>query len=186
VLKYPNLKKLNTKSVNYANKGMTLENDIEISNIYYLNNNIACIHKKPTPVQIVKVEYPARNKAKITEAYYRVASTTDYNGVYKSRYIDFDAKECSSATSFSLNNVKEHQLKHLENVHLMGGIAFLIIKFNVYNEHYYVSYSFLKEYINNNKKKSISYNDIKANCHLIKYSLSPRLDYLSVIDQYLS
>ena len=92
-MKYPNQKKAIIKTQNYANLGMTLEKDLDLSNSYYLNYNIAVIHKKPTPVQVVNVSYPARNKAKITEAYYKTPSTTDYNGIYKGKYLDFDAKE---------------------------------------------------------------------------------------------
>ena len=74
--------KSSTKKANMAkaNLGMDLEEMINESNEYYLNNDFAVIHKKPTPVQIVKVEYPMRSKAVITEAYYKTPSTTDYYG----------------------------------------------------------------------------------------------------------
>lgn len=42
----------------YSNRGMTLEADLNETNQYYLVNGIAVIHKKPTPVQIVNVDYP--------------------------------------------------------------------------------------------------------------------------------
>src|SRR5690625_2214371 len=61
--------KRKSKQINYTNRGMTLEDDINITNEYYLNNNLAIIHKKPTPVQIVNVHYPKRSAAVITEAY---------------------------------------------------------------------------------------------------------------------
>lgn len=92
-LNFPTIKKQRQKVVNKANLGMDLEQMINESNTYYLNNDIAVIYKKPTPVQIVRVDYPSRNKAVITEAYYKVPSTTDYNGIYQGKYIDFDAKE---------------------------------------------------------------------------------------------
>ena len=77
----------------FSNRGMTLEEDLNETNEYYRERNIAIIHKKPTPVQIVKVDYPKRSAAVIKEAYFKQASTTDYNGVYKGKYIDFEAKE---------------------------------------------------------------------------------------------
>ena len=40
---------------------MSLEEELNETNQYYLTHNIACVHKKPTPLQIVKVDYPARS-----------------------------------------------------------------------------------------------------------------------------
>ena len=42
---------------------MSLEEELNETNQYYLTHNIACVHKKPTPLQIVKVDYPARSAA---------------------------------------------------------------------------------------------------------------------------
>ena len=80
----------------FANRGMRFEEAINQSNAYYLNRQAAVIHKKPTPIQIVKVDYPRRSAAVIKEAYFREASTTDYNGVYRGHYLDF---VCSSLTA---------------------------------------------------------------------------------------
>ena len=54
---------------------------------------IAVIHKKPTPIQIVKVDYPRRSAAVIKEAYFTQASTTDYNGVYRGFYLILKQKK---------------------------------------------------------------------------------------------
>lgn len=90
MINYPNGKKsagsIALKSA--ANRGMSLEDDLNVTNDYYLQLKKANIHKKPTPVQIVHVDYPKRTAAKITEAYFKVPSTTDYNGVYRGRAID--------------------------------------------------------------------------------------------------
>ena len=86
-MNFPNKKTKEKKPVNKANLGMDLESVINDSNEFYLANDIAVIHKKPTPVQIVKVDYPMRSKAVITEAYYKIPSTTDYNGIYRRKVI---------------------------------------------------------------------------------------------------
>lgn len=70
-------------NIEYGGRGMSLEKDIEHSNAFYLKSDIAVIHKKPTPVQIVNVNYPKRSKAVINEAYFRTPSTTDYNSIIK-------------------------------------------------------------------------------------------------------
>ncbi len=165
---------------------MDLEEAINQSNAYYLNNNIAVIHKKPTPVQIVKVDYPSRNKAVIKEAYYKTPSTTDYNGIYKGKYIDFDAKENHNKTAFPLANVSAHQVEHLKNVQEHGGIAFLLVAWNKYNEYYLLPFDVLNEYWEASLKdgrKSIPYNAFKERAYLVKEGYLPRINYLRVIDE---
>lgn len=44
--------------VTYGKRGMSLEDDLNDTIAYYLTHEIAVIHKKPTPVQIVSVDYP--------------------------------------------------------------------------------------------------------------------------------
>lgn len=87
-------------NIDYGGRGMSLENDIERSNQFYLRNQRAVIHKKPTPIQVVHVDYPKRSQAVIKEAYFRTPSTTDYNGIYNGLYIDFEAKETKNKTHF--------------------------------------------------------------------------------------
>ena len=54
--------------VAFGKRGMNFEAEINATNEYYLSRGLAVIHKKPTPIQIVKVDYPQRSRAKITEA----------------------------------------------------------------------------------------------------------------------
>lgn len=181
MVNYPNGKKtlLSQKTTNQ--RGMILEDDINLSNEYYLSHNIAIIHKKPTPIQVVKVSYPKRTLAKITEAYFRKPSTTDYNGIYKGKYIDFEAKE-THKDSFPLNNINEHQIKHLKNVKIHGGIAFVIIAFCRRNELYLVDASFIIKMYELATSSFITYQEIVEQGHLINQGYHPRLDYLSIID----
>ena len=190
MINYPIKRKQLEKTINYANLGMTLESDIEASNSYYLNHGIAVIHKKPTPIQVVNVSYPARNKAKITEAYYKTPSTTDFNGVYRGFYVDFDAKETNSKTSMPLKNVHPHQIAHLNDVTKQGGIAFLIVHFKKYNEYFLLPFRILKKYWDNQKneengRKSIPYQAFKDDAIPIKFGYQPRLNYLQAVDQLL-
>lgn len=181
-------KRTSNKLSSMSNMGMTLENDVEETNIYYLETKRAVIHKKPTPIQVVDVSYPSRNKAKIVEAYYRTPSTTDFNGIYKGYYLDFDCKETKSPTSIPLANIHVHQIEHLKNITDAGGIGFLLIYFKAHNEHYYLPFEVLYRYYLNSLKggrKSIPYKTFQKEAYLIKFSLNPRLDYLSVIDEYI-
>ena len=112
----------------YGNRGMTLEEDINLTNIYYKEKNIALIYKKPIPIKVLKIN---STKTRIQDAFYETKSTLDYSGIYKEKYIEFDAKETNSKTSFPLNNIHKHQIEHIKNVLFYKGIAFLIIRFNL-------------------------------------------------------
>ena len=182
-MNYPNKKNTFNKSIiTYGNRGMSLESDVNNSNKYYLENDIAVIYKKPTPVKVINLNYKTN---KIDEAYYEVPSTTDYNGIYKGKYIDFDAKETNSKTSFPLTNIHKHQIDHLIKVKDHGGISFLIIRFNTLNETYLFETKFLQEFINNNERKSIPYNYIKDNGYLIEESYYPRLKYIEILNKII-
>ncbi|WP_283678737.1 Holliday junction resolvase RecU [Lentilactobacillus sp. Marseille-Q4993] len=193
-IKYPNGKKYSFKddilskessSVEFSNRGMTLEDEINRSNEYYLNNGIAVIHKKPTPIQIVAVDYPKRSAAKIKEAYFRRASTTDYNGVYRGRYIDFDAKETKSATSFPLKNFHAHQIEHMRACLQQQGICFAIIKFVTDQSVFLFKASDLIPYWDNQEhggRKSIPRQVIHDKGYQIDYKITPLIPYLSAVD----
>lgn len=182
-MNYPNNIKKISHRINYGNRGMNLENDLNDTNNYYLQNNIAVIHKKPTPITIVAVDYKSRTDAIIKEAYFKTPSTTDYNGVYKGKYIDFEAKETKNKKGFPLINIHTHQLKHLESVINAGGIAFLIIRFTSYNETYLISANKFLNYIDEQKKKNIPIKFFKENGYILKEKYKPRLDYLKIIEQ---
>lgn len=187
---YPNKKNivldnpLNHDKRYTAGRGMNLEEAISESNQYYLDHDLAIIYKKPTPIQIVKVEYPVRTAAKITEAYYRKPSTTDYNGLYKGCYIDFEAKETKFKNRFPFANIADHQVEHLKHIKDHGGIAFLIIAFTSLDEVYLLDASYMINHYYQKSPRHLSYDFIKKMGHLIKQSYAPRLDYLKIVDEF--
>lgn len=182
-MNYPNKKEHTNKThIEYGNRGMTLESDINSSNKYYLDNDIAVIYKKPTPIKAVKVDY---SKNKITEGYYEIPSTTDYNGIYKGKYIDFEAKETKSKTSFPISNIHKHQIKHLVRVIEHGGISFIIIRFTTINKTFLIFTKDFTNYFENNIKKSISLSYIEEKGFLIKDGYNPIVDYLSIVDKFI-
>lgn len=171
----------NIKSKSAANRGMNLEDDINSSNEYYKNKNICLIYKRPTPINIVKVDYS--KGARIIDAYFEKQSTTDYNGVYKGKYIDFEAKNTTNKTSFPLHNIYMHQIEHLKQVLFFGGIAFFIIEFQSYDEIFLLDAKDVIEAFESGKRKSIPYDQIKEKGIEIKKSFNPRLDYIKAVDE---
>jgi recombination protein U len=182
-MRYPmGLKVVHNKDVYYGNRGMSLENDLNDTNNYYLIHDIAVIYKKPTPIVINRVDYKSRSDAIIKEARFKIPSTTDYNGIYRGRYIDFEAKETKNKTSFPLSNIHKHQLEHLRSIIKHGGIAFIIVRFISFNETYYVSAEDLFFFLDNTSRKSIPYDFFKEKGHLIIDRYNPRVDYISIVD----
>ncbi|WNS73996.1 Holliday junction resolvase RecU [Bacillus sp. DTU_2020_1000418_1_SI_GHA_SEK_038] len=177
------------KKWSYSNRGMTLEEDINETNEYYLANGIASIHKKPTPVQIVQVDYPKRSAAVIKEAYFKQASTTDYNGVYKGRYIDFEAKETKNLTSFPLKNFHDHQIVHMETILKQDGICFVLLRFSSTEDIFLLEAEHLLMFWKRMKdggRKSITKDEIEALGHQIPLGYNPRIDYIKKIDYLYS
>ena len=173
------------KQIDYKNRGMSLEGELNFSNEYYREIEKAYIYKKPTPIKITKVDYPSRDKAVIKEAFFTIPSTTDYNGLYKGKYIDFEAKETKSKTSFTLANIHPHQIKHIEHIHNNGGIAFLIVRFTTLDETYLLLAKDFLEFIKDSKRKSLPISFFREKAYLIKDSYQPRIDYLKVIDEVM-
>ncbi len=196
-IRYPNGKKYTQpaevpkprqlkKEATFSNRGMTLEDDINETNAYYLNRSMAVIHKKPVPVQIVRVDYPARSAAVIKEAYFRQASTTDYNGIYKGKYIDFEAKETNIASSFPLKNFHEHQITHMKQVEEHGGIAFVIIRFSKTDELFFLPFHALYVFwcrMLEGGRKSITKNELIKESIPLSLGLAPRIPFLDAVEK---
>ncbi|MDD4531941.1 MAG: Holliday junction resolvase RecU [Bacilli bacterium] len=192
MIKYPNgevydpiklkrERKRTYKCDNASNRGMSLEKDISLSCDYYNSRNVTCIYKRPTPIKVVRMD--KIDKAKIVEGYFSMKSTTDYNGIYRGKYMDFEAKETESKTSFSFKNIRSQQLSHLRKVHALGGIAFFVIRFKQYQETYLVDAMTLLDYMDLNIRKSFPYSFIKENGVLIEEAYCPRLKLTAAIDQ---
>lgn len=191
IFKEPSQPSLNTtsakKKILFGDRGMTLEEEINESNKYYRSHGVAVIYKKPTPIQIVKVDYPKRSRAVIKEAYFRQASTTDYNGVYNGYYVDFEAKETKNKNTFPLKNFHQHQIDHLKLCEQQGGICFVIIKYVALKRYFVMPADNLFEHWDAQKTgaKSIQLKDI-VNCSIeIEANYDPTLPYIDAVRQLI-
>ena len=180
-------KQANTKnSVSFSNRGMNFEEAINESNTYYLAHGTAVVHKKPTPLQIVKVDYPKRSAAVIKEAYFTQASTTDYNGVYRGFYLDFEAKETKNKTSFPLKNFHQHQVTHFVECLKQNGICFVLLYFSSLNRCFFLSAAhFITYWDELGGKKSVSLAQIEKDGIEIKEGVLPRIPYIDAVTAYL-
>ncbi|WP_308150125.1 Holliday junction resolvase RecU [Spiroplasma sp. AdecLV25b] len=109
----------------YANRGMFLEAIINYT-IEIINNEKRALIFKHNPLTM-------NNK----HGKFMEKSNVDYHGIYKGKYLCFEAKSTKSLT-LPWNNFKIHQLEYLENVFNLGGISFIIIYFWQYDEYFLV------------------------------------------------
>ncbi|MBO5528133.1 MAG: recombination protein U [Bacilli bacterium] len=174
-------KKKMTMKISPGNRGMDFEAEINQTNDYYKEKDLAVFSKRPTPINIVKVDYS--RGAKITEAYFETQSTTDYNGVYKGHYVDFEAKSVHGKTSFPLANIPRQQIEHLKYVLHHGGIGFFLIRFVTKEETFLVPASYVIDFYEKRERASIPLEDIRANGYLIPVGYRPRYDFLPLIDE---
>lgn len=182
MINYPTTKKVsdyqNNKVRNTANQGMALEEMLNKTNEYYTQREIAFISKRPTSVKVLKTS----DKYKITEAVFLAPSTLDYVGVYKGRYLDFEAKETISKKGFPMANISEHQIKAMENIIKHDGITFAIIFLRSFNKIYLVDGQVLIDsYIS--KQNIIPYEQIKMVGTLIKEGYFTPVDYIKVVNE---
>lgn len=178
-MKYPNSSMTFQKNLVYANRGMNLESKINEANKYYIDNDIAFIYKKPTPINIVSVD---KNKI-ITKAYFKEVSTLDYNGIYKGKYIEFDAKETKNKSSFPLNNISNHQLEYIKKILKHNAIVFLII--NINDTNILFPGKELIKFINLSNSKSIKYEYLVKNGYLIGNYKNIEVNYIKELDKLL-
>lgn len=184
-MKYPSGIVMKSQKIKtYGNRGMNFEADINITNEYYLKNNMAVIYKKPTPITINKVDYHSRVDAVIKEAHFKTPSTTDYNGIYKGKYIDFEAKE-TKLNYFPISNIHKHQILHLKRIISHGGIGFILVHFSCQDKVYLLMGEDLFQFIEKEKRKSIPINYFEEKGYLIKPKYNPRIDYLEILDNIL-
>ncbi|WP_262314658.1 Holliday junction resolvase RecU [Lacticaseibacillus parakribbianus] len=173
------------RPVSYGGRGMTLEDELNQSNQFYRAANKAVVYKKPTPLQIVKVDYPSRAQAVVKEAYFKTPSTTDYNGVYQGYYLDFDAKETKNKQSFPLKNFHPHQVAHFNACLAQAGICFVVIRFVTLRRLFVYPASALNRYWQASLadgRKSIPLKEIETHGFELHPKLQPPVPYLDGVD----
>lgn len=186
MIHYPTKRKPQKSSaISTKNRGMSLEHDLNLSNEYYRVHELANVHKKPTPIQVVSVSYPSRNQAKIVEAYYKTPSTTDYNGVTQGVYFDFEAKEVTDMQRFSLQRIHQHQIQHLRSVVKHQGCAFLILRFVKHDVTFFVPFEKFDREYSTTKRASIPLSWFQSECDIIPQGFAPPIDYLPYVVKWI-
>lgn len=123
-------------------------------------------YRKEGKAYIIKVHTkatPIRNGSRIVKVVYNEKSDClDYIGLLPNgKPIVFEAKTCANKTSFPLNNIKDYQFDLFDELYNYIDDLFYIIEFREHNEVYLVQAYKIKEFRENNTRKSIPYKDFK-------------------------
>lgn len=104
----------------HANRGMAFEAALNWQHAQYEEQGAAQVHKQYLPTLPVKDAKWAKIIGK---------STVDYVGqLAGGRFVAFDAKDCKDK-AIELRKLQEHQLKFLTRADALGGLAFVLVRF---------------------------------------------------------
>ena len=157
-------------------RGSLLEELINKTNDIYRENGLALIQKIPTPITPVEMN----EKKQITLAYFDMKSTVDYIGAVQGIPVCFDAKECHS-TTFTLNNIHEHQVRFMEDFERQKGIAFFLIHFTGQDKFYYLRLRLLMDFWerrNQGGRKSFRMDELEQDFFIEMSDIIPYLFYI--------
>lgn len=167
---------------NHARRGMGLEGLIEYANTLYLQKDIAVITKRPTPIKVTRML-----RGRITDGVYEKPSTVDFNGAYRGKPVEFEAKSTQELNRFDLKNVEEHQVQHLEACQRHGAICFFLIEFAKHGTVYLLPYEAFRHFWSRRQPgtrgtQSIALTELELNAYEVD-SGRVGLDYLKVVDK---
>ena len=97
----------------------------------------AALREGKTPEDINASLIASYEPRRIDEAYFQEKSTTDFVGIYKGKYIDFECKE-TIHDEVPYHMIREQQYRHLELITSLGGIGFFLVSFKRAEEVYLI------------------------------------------------
>lgn len=164
-------------------RGSTLEDMVNRTNEKYREGGLALIQKIPTPITPINIDKQSRH---ITLAYFDQKSTVDYIGAVQGIPVCFDAKESATST-FSLQNIHEHQVEFMKDFEKQEGVAFFLIYYTATDTLYYLRFRDLFpfwERSRNGGRKSFRYDELDEKW-VIPKKRGVMVPYLSMIQMDL-
>lgn len=162
------------------NMGMQFEADITKSCDFYREKGLSDIYKRPTPIKVVKMS--KTHPGMIEEAYFEEKSTTDYVGIYKGKYIDFECKE-TIHDSIPHHMIREQQYRHLDNILRLGGIGFFLVSFKRHEKVFLIKAEILLKEEKENPHRGFPLSFFEENGTLVERSYLPPYKLLDAIDK---
>jgi len=159
------------------NKGMFLEEILNLTNQKYLEEKRCFVTKIPTSLKVIK----GQNQTKIA---YQENFNCDYIGCYQGQYFEFEAKE-TDLRAFSFYNLRKNQIAKLNLIVQNQGIGFVIIYFNYYDRYFLVNWLTF-QHTNFKNKKTIPLEWFIENSFELFIQHNLTLDYLPIINRLIN
>lgn len=172
--------RMNIGEIMQKNRGMYIEDLINKTIDYYDVNNICHIEKRNLPIKII-----SKNQTKI-QGFLNKKSFTDFFGIINGKFIDFETKQ-TNGNFFSLNMIKEHQIKHIIKINNYGGISFIVLHFFDLDTTYLISCKLLEQmYSNFTNYQKITIDYFEKNAIKIDLVFPGILDLTTAINKVSS
>ena len=150
-----------------TNNGSFLENVINMSINFFLEENIAYFWKK---------------KGFLVNQTFLNQSGVDYFGLYKKKFIALEAKSCKS-NFFYFKNISKFQIKELNQIIKFNGFCFLVIYCFELNKYYCFNFKIISQLIKTKKTKM----DLKKYQQFLIFIRKPfYLDFLTIINDSIN
>lgn len=155
----------------FSNRGMYLESIINYTIEIYNNERKALIFKSCPKIIINQGKY-----------YFLNQSTVDYHGVFKGKYLCFEAKT-TEQTTLPWKNIKPHQWDFLLLAEEQQAFSFILVYFTIYQKYYLVFIKQLK--ILKQNKKTITFQWVKKNGYEIIFINPFLLDFIKILQLFI-
>ncbi|MCY0895526.1 MAG: Holliday junction resolvase RecU [Alicyclobacillaceae bacterium] len=160
-------------------RGMAFETLINHANAIYRQRGLAVVQKRPTPIKILRT-----NGTRIVSAVLESASTVDYEGVYRGRSLQFEAKS-TREKRFDLKNLLPHQVEHLRACAAQGALCFVLVEFTEQQRIYLLPGERMLlawDASQHGGAKSIPLKDIEQSCFPVQQGRGVLVDYLAAVE----
>ena len=115
-------------------RGKTLEKDVNKVNLRYRREGLALIMKNPVPMAIT------------SRGIIPSSAIVDWSGVIKGgRFCAIEGKQ-TKEKSLPLASIKEHQVEYLRMTDNLGGLAYLLVCFTAFGDHYLIPARIVTDY----------------------------------------
>lgn len=143
-IKKPTTRRVNKSLIN-RRIGEAFEDVVKKVTDRYLMDGKARIVKTHAEVKMIRDK---EDNKKIKNAFHVDKAPPDFVGMLNGgRHLEFETKTCENyEKGFPLSNIEKHQLKQLEDVRTLGGVAFVLVHFQRLGETYVLTLDAIDEF----------------------------------------